>query len=93
VGLVAAVAGILSYLHMHDVAAREGAGWCAWIEPLSVDGLVVGASQVVTRRPRAWLAWLAVVIGLLVSLGANLAAAGPDLMSQLVNAWPAVAFV
>lgn len=91
VSLVAAVAAIVSYSHMQDVAARAGEGWRAWIEPLSVDGLLVGASQVVARRPRAWLAWLAVLVGLLVSLGANLAAAGPDLMSKLVNAWPAVA--
>lgn len=69
VGLVVAVAAIVSYSHMEDVAARAGEGWRAWIEPLSVDGLLVGASQVVARRPRAWLEWLAVLVGLLVSLG------------------------
>ncbi len=91
VAVVATVAAIVSYSHMHDVAARAGEGWRSWIEPLSVDGLLVGASQVVAARRRAWLAWVAVAVGLLVSLAANLAAAGPDLMSRLVAAWPAVA--
>lgn len=91
VAVVATVAAIVSYSHMHDVAERAGEGWRSWIEPLSVDGLLVGTSQVVAARRHAWLAWVAVAVGLLVSLAANLAAAGPDLMSRLVAAWPAVA--
>lgn len=91
VALVAVVAAVVSYSHMHDVAEHAGEGWRAWIEPLSVDGLLVGASLVVSIRPKAWLAWVAVAVGILVSLAANLAAAQPDLVSRLVAAWPAVA--
>lgn len=91
VAVVALVAAIVSYSHMHDVAERAGEGWRAWIEPLSVDGLLVGASLVVTTRWHARLAWLAVAVGILVSLAANLAAAEPNLVSRLVAAWPAVA--
>jgi hypothetical protein len=92
VGLVAAVAAVVSYTHMHTLAVRAGEDWRAWIEPLSVDGLLIGASLVLYARRRAGvLAWSSVVIGILVSLAANLAAARPDLLSRLVAAWPALA--
>ena len=35
--LVAAVAAVVSYAHMREVAARAGEGWRALLLPLSVD--------------------------------------------------------
>lgn len=92
VALVALVAAIVSYSHMYVLASRAGEGWRAWLEPLSVDGLLVGSSLVLYVRQRSsWLTWASVFLGILVSLAANLAAAAPELVSRLVAAWPAVA--
>lgn len=91
VGIVAVVAAVVSYAHMQAVAFHAGEGWRSWLEPLSVDGLLIGASLVLYVRRTARLAWLAVAVGLLVSLAANLAAAHPTLTSRLVSAWPAIA--
>ena len=92
VGVVAAVAAVVSYVHMHDLAEQAGEGWRAWLEPFSVDGLLVGSSLVLlTRRHAGWLAWLSLAIGLSVSLAANLASAQPGLVPHLVAAWPALA--
>ena len=88
VALVAAVAAVVSYSHMYTLASRAGEGWRAWLEPLSVDGLLVGSSLILyVRRRSSWLTWLGLSMGLLVSL----AAAEPALVSRLVAAWPAVA--
>lgn len=96
VGLVATVAAIVSYAHMHTVAARAGEGWRAWLLPLSVDGLIVCASLVLIvrrrqGRPAGWLAWLGLVLGLAVSISANVAAAEPTLVGRLVAAWSPLA--
>jgi hypothetical protein len=91
VAVVAVVAAVVSYAHMQAVAEKAGEGWRSWLEPLSVDGLLVGASLVLYVRRSARFAWLAVAVGILVSLAANLAAAHPTLVSRLVSAWPAIA--
>ncbi|PRX48702.1 uncharacterized protein DUF2637 [Prauserella shujinwangii] len=95
--LVALVAAIASYTHMRELAAAHGEAWLAFLVPLSVDGLLVVASLVIVnaRRSRGetpWLAWTALIVGVLVSLAANVAAAEPDLVSRLVAAWPPLAF-
>lgn len=95
--VVALVAGAASYTHMRQLAAEHGQGWLSWLIPLSVDGLLMVASLVIVtaRRDRAgepWLAWLALAVGVVASLAANVAAAGPDLVSRLVSAWPPFAF-
>lgn len=91
VAVVAVVAAVVSYAHMQAVAEKAGEGWRSWLEPLSVDGLLVGASLVLYVHRSSRFAWLAVTIGLLVSLAANLAAAHPSITSRLVSAWPAIA--
>jgi hypothetical protein len=91
VALVATVAAIVSYTHMQIVAEQAGQGWKSWLLPLSVDGLLVGASLVLYVRRNNIRAWIAVIAGILVSLAANLAAAEPTLISRLVSAWPAIA--
>lgn len=91
VAVVAVVAAVVSYAHMQTVAQHAGEGWRSYLEPLSVDGLLVGASLVLYVRRTSRFAWLAVTVGILVSLAANLAAAHPSLTSRLVSAWPAIA--
>lgn len=95
--VVAAVAAVVSYSHMQEVALRAGEGWRSHLVPLSVDGLVVVASMTLLTRRRAglaggWLAWTGVGLGVAASLAANTAAAEPTVSAQLVAAWPAVAF-
>ena len=95
--LVAAVAAVVSYAHMQEVAERAGEQWRAWLLPLSVDGLVVAASMgLLTRRragrPGGRLAWCALLGGVGASLAANIAAAEPTATARVVAAWPALAF-
>ena len=95
--LVAAVAAVVSYVHMATLAREAGEGWRALLLPLSVDGLVVAASMtLVTRRraglPGGGLAWCALLGGVGASLAANIAAAEPTVTARLVASWPALAF-
>jgi len=95
--LVAAVAAVVSYAHMQEVAERAGEQWRAWLLPLSVDGLVVAASMgLLTRRragrPGGRLAWCALLGGVGASFAANIAAAEPTATARVVAAWPALAF-
>jgi len=95
--LVAAVAAIVSYAHMQEVAERAGEQWRAWLLPLLVDGLVVAASMALLTRRRAGLpggrlAWCALLGGVGASLAANVAAADPTATARVVAAWPALAF-
>jgi len=95
--LVAAVAAVVSYAHMREVADRAGEQWRAYLLPLSVDGLVVAGSMVLLTRRRAGLpggrlAWCALLSGVGASLAANIAAADPTATARVVAAWPALAF-
>lgn len=100
----AAIAGALSFAHLHDLAAAAGQnGWKAWAYPVSVDLLLVAAWHRMrtlraagTPAPAAWT-WFA--IALAASLGANVATAGlldlgavPAWLRILVAGWPALAF-
>lgn len=95
---VALVAASASYDHQRLLAEMAGEGWRAWLLPLSVDGLVVAASMSMlvrrrTRRRAGPLAWTALVLGVAVSVTANVAAAEPTLVGRLVAAWPPVALL
>ena len=100
----AAIAGALSFAHLHDLASAAGQnGWKAWAYPVSVDLLLVAAWHRMrtlraagTPAPAAWT-WFA--IALTASLGANVATAGlldlghvPPWLRILVAGWPALAF-
>ncbi len=99
--LVALVAVVVSYEHMRALAGLAGEGWRAWLLPVSVDGLVVAGSMTMLVRRRAGeragaLAWAALLLGLGVSMAANVAAAvpsviDPELLSRLVTGWPPLA--
>lgn len=96
VAVVAGVAAVVSYAHMKQLADTAGEGWRSHLLPLSVDGLLIAAamSMVVARlhnhRPST-LAWFALVLGILASLAANVAAAEPTWVGRLVAAWSPVA--
>ncbi|MFF2142067.1 DUF2637 domain-containing protein [Kitasatospora sp. NPDC058190] len=100
----AAIAGALSFAHLHDIAEAAGQhGWKAWAYPVSVDLLLVAAWHRMrtlrsTGRP-AGTAWTWFAIALTASLGANVATAGlldldnvPAWLRILVAGWPALAF-
>ncbi|WP_244179059.1 DUF2637 domain-containing protein [Streptomyces rubellomurinus] len=100
----AAIAGALSFAHLHDIAEAAGQhGWKAWAYPVSVDLLLVAAWHRMrtlrsTGRP-ASTAWAWFAIALTASLGANIATAGlldlahvPAWLRILVAGWPALAF-
>lgn len=96
VSVVAAVAAIASYVHMHELADKAGEQWRAHLIPLSVDGMLVAASMVMLVRRRAGekagaLPWIGLVLGLIASLAANVAAAQPTPLSWIVSGWPPLA--
>lgn len=75
--LLAAVAAVVSYRHILEVVAEHGeSGFTAYLVPLCIDGLLVAASLVLldsARRglPRHWLSWVALAVGIALTLGAN----------------------
>jgi len=95
--VVALVALVVSFSHMQTVAYRAGEQWRSWLIPASVDGLIVAASMVLLVRRRAglaggWLAWTALLGGVLASLACNVAAAEATVTARLLAAWPPLAF-
>ncbi|MEU2183402.1 DUF2637 domain-containing protein [Streptomyces thermolilacinus] len=101
----AAIAGALSFAHLHDLAAAAGQdGWKAWAYPISVDLLLVAAwRKLRALRPSGQpvkAAWFWFAVALAASLGANVATAGlldlgdvPAWLRILVAGWPALAFL
>ncbi|GHE28723.1 hypothetical protein GCM10017673_34030 [Streptosporangium violaceochromogenes] len=77
VALLAAVAAVVSYRHILEVVREHGeTGWVAYLVPLTVDGLLVAASLTLLeaarrRHTRHWLSWVAVAVGISLTLGAN----------------------
>jgi hypothetical protein len=90
------VAAAVSYEHMRTVAEVAGeTGWRAVLLPISVDGLAVLALVTLRAQRRdgvrpGW-AWVALLLALIASLAANVAAAQPTPAGRLVAAWPPVA--
>ncbi|WP_247695564.1 DUF2637 domain-containing protein [Streptomyces sp. B93] len=99
--VVAGVAAYASYVHQREFALQGGADEVsASLWPLSVDGLLLLATVGLlkpsagrTRRARGAM-WSAFLLGIAVSLAANIAAA-PALAWQpvLVAGWPPVALL
>lgn len=99
--VVASVAAYASYVHQRAFALQGGADTVsATLWPLSVDGLLllatVGLLNPVRRENRRarTVIWLAFLLGIAVSLAANVAAA-PSLewKPMLVAGWPPVALL
>lgn len=97
--MVAGVAGFSSYRHIVEVAQRAGEhATVAAVLPLSIDGLIVVGTMAMVddkradRRPRL-SARVALGVGVIATLAANIASAQPHLMARMVAAVPAVAFL
>src|SRR5947209_2188726 len=94
VGVLALIAGTVSYLHMHLLVELHGQpGWVAALTPLSVDGMIVAASTALLADSRAGerggvLPWGLLVVGSAASLAANVAVAQPTLAGRVIAAWP-----
>jgi hypothetical protein len=95
VGLIAAV---VSYSHMQQLGYHHGESWRSYLIPISIDGLMAAASMVLlTRRrsglPASPLAWVALVLGGIASLSANMADAQPNATAILYAGWAPLGFL
>ena len=99
VGLLALIAGTVSYLHMHLLVELHGQpGWVAALTPLSVDGMIVAASTTLlaesrSGRPGGFLPRALLVVGSVASLAANVAVAEPTATGRVIAAWPSFALI
>ena len=97
VGLLALIAGTVSYLHMHLLVELHGQpGWVAALTPLSVDGIIVAASTTLLADSCAGERggvppWALLVAGSVASLAANVAVAQPTAAGRVIAAWPSFA--
>lgn len=97
---VTAIAALISYTHLRAVWLHTGAPWDR-LGPLLPDGLFASAWLQMRRRRHqeesvGWLAWLALGVALLATLGGNVSAAvidgHRDPLSLVVAALPAAVF-
>lgn len=99
VGGLAIVAGAISFAHMRELATHHSQfGWKSFAFPISVDGLeiVSGLYVVVHRRAgrlTGWIPWIALVVGTLASLAANVAVGAADPIGKALAGWPAVSML
>jgi hypothetical protein len=105
--VLGAVAALLSFIHIRDVAMMGGAGQTSWLYPLIVDTITVAAFATLTRRQDAGedtgLPWTLLIMGIAASLTANVVdsimhapagASTPRLVLCIaVGTWPAVAWL
>lgn len=90
-GIVAIIAGIVSYTHIAELALSTGQGWPAYLLPLAVDGLV--AAGVVILLAGSLLGWLCTGPGIVATIYANVMSGLPHgWLAATVAAWPAAAF-
>jgi hypothetical protein len=99
VGLLALIAGTVSYLHMNLLVELHGQpGWVAALTPLSVEGVIVAASTTLLAESRSGragglLPWGLLVAGSVASLAANVAVAEPTATGRVIAAWPSFALI
>lgn len=98
--LVAAIAAIVSFLHIEHLAISHGqTELAAYLLPVSVDGTVAAASLSMLWAARSgqsppWIARAMLALGVLATLACNVAYGAPfGLSGELLSGWPAVAFV
>lgn len=95
--LLAVIAAVVSYDHMHGLALQHGEGpWASALIPLSVDGMIVASSMSLLLDSRLGLRggilpWALLIVGALASLAANIAVAEPTLTGRVIAAWPSFA--
>lgn len=92
VGLVAAIAGIVSYNHIAALGLRTFQGQTdSHLLPIAVDGLIVAGSVILAAGSS--LGWISVGLGVAATLFANLQFGLPHgRLAAAVSTWPAVAF-
>jgi len=91
--LVGAFAAFASYDHMRILALAHGQNpHIAALLPISVDGLIVFATWNMDARNRFWPR-LSFWLGVLATISANVLAAPPDLLSQVISAWAPVSLL
>lgn len=98
--LVAAIAAVVSFVHIEHLAITHGQTLlAALLLPVSIDGTVVAASMVMLRAARAgmrtpWLARVMLAASVAATLAANLAhGARFGVTGSLLSGWPAAAFI
>jgi hypothetical protein len=97
VTLLAVIAAVVSYGHMHALVLAHGEGsWASALIPLSVDGMIVASSMSLLLDSRLGgrggvLPWVLLITGALASLGANIAVAEPTVAGRVIAAWPSFA--
>ncbi|MBB6174930.1 hypothetical protein HNR23_004990 [Nocardiopsis mwathae] len=97
--MLAAIAAVVSYSHMYELAQRHGEPeWRAALFPLSVDGMIVASSMALLADARqgrrgGLLPWTLLVLGSVASLAANIAVADPTVWSRIIHAWPSFALI
>ncbi len=95
--LLAGIAAVVSYTHMHTLALQHGEGaWASALIPLSCDGMIVASSMALLSDSRLGgrggaLPWTLLIIGALASLAANIAVAEQTLTGRVIAAWPSFA--
>ena len=97
--IVALVAGVASYIHIVSVALQSGEDrFVAHIIPFSLDGLIIVATMAMLedrhngQKPRI-VARVALIVGIIGTLAANVASAGTGLPPEAIAVIPAVAFL
>jgi Protein of unknown function (DUF2637) len=98
--LVAAIAAVISYIHIAHLAVTHGQDHIAAVLlPLSIDGLVAAMSGYMFRCARRsvpipWLARFMLALAVAATLAANvLYGIHWGVTGALISGWPAVAFV
>ncbi|MEU4230546.1 DUF2637 domain-containing protein [Nonomuraea sp. NPDC026600] len=97
--LLAGIAAVVSFRHMHELCLRHGEDhFAAVLIPLAVDGAIVVASMSILLTNRygsrgGALAWGLLVVASLASLGANIAVAEPGMIGHIIAAWPSAALI
>ncbi|MEU7941713.1 DUF2637 domain-containing protein [Microbispora bryophytorum] len=97
--LVALIAAVVSFRHMHRLALDHHEDpLAAALIPLAVDGTIVAASMSLLLASRygsrgGVLPRTLLIVGSLASLGANVAVAEPSLIGRVIAAWPSFALI
>ncbi|MBO3751108.1 DUF2637 domain-containing protein [Streptosporangiaceae bacterium NEAU-GS5] len=97
--LLAAIAAVVSFRHMHELALLHGEDvLAAALIPLAVDGTIVAASMSLLLASRygsrgGLLPWTLLIVASLASLGANMMVAEPSLIGRAIAGWPSFALI
>jgi hypothetical protein len=92
-GTVGSIAAIASFDHQRSLAMSHGQNaFIGTLLPVSVDVLILCATFAMDGRNRFWPR-AAFWAGVGATISANVLAAPPDLLSQLISAWAPVALL